>query len=137
MVRGETMVSTVSRFVKEIPESLIDPDRENIYIQKKKPDYESYGASSISSRDNFNRKPFGTGTAGGFSLGSKPKQQFEVKSGGSLDYSVGDQVRHIKFGIGTVLEINKGGRDYEVTVDFEEFGVKKMFAGFAKLVKVD
>lgn len=51
----------------------------------------------------------------------------------TLDYAVGDTVRHIKFGIGTVVEIKDGGKDYEVTVDFEKCGVKKMFASFAKL----
>ena len=29
-----------------------------------------------------------------------------------------------------------GGRDYEVTVDFDKVGIKKMFAGFAKLKKI-
>lgn len=54
----------------------------------------------------------------------------------SLDYTVGDTVSHIKFGQGTVLEIQDGGRDFEVKVDFEKYGVKRMFASFAKLKKV-
>ena len=49
---------------------------------------------------------------------------------------MGDQVEHIKFGRGRVLQIVEGGRDFEVTVDFEKAGVKKMFAAFAKLKKV-
>ena len=53
-----------------------------------------------------------------------------------LDYTVGDTVSHIKFGQGTVLEIQDGGRDYEVKVEFEKYGVKRMFASFAKLKKV-
>ncbi len=52
------------------------------------------------------------------------------------DYKVGDRVRHIKFGVGTVLELKKGSRDYEVTVQFEA-GVKQMLAAFAKLTRVD
>ena len=44
---------------------------------------------------------------------------------------------HIKFGQGTVMEIVSGGRDYEVTVDFDKHGVKKMFASFAKLKKTE
>ncbi len=52
---------------------------------------------------------------------------------GALDYGVGDRVRHIKFGDGVVTAIVEGGRDYEVTVDFDKAGTKKMFAGFAKL----
>ena len=54
----------------------------------------------------------------------------------SLDYAVGDTVRHIKFGVGIVEKIEDGGRDYEVTVNFEKCGVKKMFAAFAKLKKL-
>ncbi len=58
---------------------------------------------------------------------------------GSLDipdYTVGDTVRHVKFGEGVVKSLVKGARDYEVTVDFKGFGIKKMFAGFAKLKKI-
>lgn len=53
-----------------------------------------------------------------------------------LEYGVGDRVRHIKFGAGEVTNIVEGGRDYEVTVNFDSFGVKKMFAAFAKLTKI-
>ena len=53
-----------------------------------------------------------------------------------LPYGVGDRVRHIKFGEGTVTAITEGGRDYEVTVDFDGPGTKKMFAAFARLQKV-
>ena len=56
---------------------------------------------------------------------------------GVLSYSVGDKVRHKKFGLGTVTNIRDGGRDYEVTVDFPAWGVKKMFAAFAKLEKAE
>ena len=59
-----------------------------------------------------------------------------AQSGGSPDYGVGDRVKHIKFGVGTVEEIVKDTRDYQVTVNFDNFGVKKMFAAFAKLQKV-
>ena len=53
-----------------------------------------------------------------------------------IDYGVGDTVSHIKFGTGVVKSVVDGGRDYEVTVEFENYGVKKMFASFAKLKKV-
>ena len=55
---------------------------------------------------------------------------------GSLSYGVGDRVSHIKFGSGTVTGIIEGGRDFEVTVDFDTAGTKKMFASFAKLKKL-
>ena len=51
------------------------------------------------------------------------------------DYSVGDTVRHTKFGTGTVLEMRDGGKDYLVTVDFRNWGVKKLYASFAKLTR--
>ncbi len=54
-----------------------------------------------------------------------------------LGYGVGDLVRHQKFGDGMVVNIVSGGRDYEVTVQFHQAGVKKMFAAFAKLKKID
>ena len=44
-------------------------------------------------------------------------------------------MRHIKFGVGTVKDIVEGGRDYEVTVEFDTAGVKKMFATFCKVKK--
>ena len=55
---------------------------------------------------------------------------------GSLSYGVGDRVMHMRFGEGTVKGIIEGGRDFEVTVDFDTAGTKKMFAGFAKLKKI-
>ena len=63
-------------------------------------------------------------------------KKFEVKHAQGLDYGVGDTVKHIKFGTGVVTDIAEGGRDYEVTVNFDKVGVKKMFASFAKLKKV-
>ncbi len=63
------------------------------------------------------------------------EKQMAVKSAG-LDYKEGDRVQHVKFGTGVVQKIVDGGRDYEVTVDFEKFGVKKMFAAFARLRKI-
>ncbi|WP_294146374.1 ATP-dependent helicase [uncultured Clostridium sp.] len=61
---------------------------------------------------------------------------FSVQKASHLPYSEGDRVKHIKFGEGTVKKIEDGGKDYEVTVEFERVGVKKMFASFAKLIKL-
>ena len=54
----------------------------------------------------------------------------------TLDYEVGDRVSHIKFGEGKVIKIEDIGRDYEVTVDFDDIGSKTLFAAFAKLEKI-
>ena len=66
----------------------------------------------------------------------KPVQQFGKADGKGPGYDVGDRVKHMKFGEGLVIGMNAGGRDYEVTVQFDEAGVKKMFATFAKLQKI-
>ena len=57
-------------------------------------------------------------------------------SSGAPDYQVGDKVRHVKFGVGTVTDITAGSTDYHVTVEFPS-GVKQMLASFAKLQKVE
>lgn len=54
----------------------------------------------------------------------------------NLAYGVGDRVRHMRYGEGTVLKVEAGPRDSQVTVMFDEAGQKIMYAGFAKLVKV-
>ena len=71
--------------------------------------------------------------------GGKPSfgKSFTVKKADSLDYGPGDRVRHAKFGEGIVKEIKDGPKDYEVTVEFDKGGQKKMFASFAKLEKIE
>ena len=60
----------------------------------------------------------------------------EFKAPDALDYTVGDRVRHIKYGEGTVLNIAREPRDYKVTVAFDQAGQKIMYASFAKLKQV-
>ena len=123
MIRGETQFNRVSRFVWEIPRELVDLGHT---VQEKKPRLEDIAPknnSYMQMKMAFHAKPF------------QPKE-FKVTKAESLDYEVGDTVRHVKFGVGIVKNITEGGRDYEVTVDFDRFGVKKMFAGFAKLKKI-
>jgi DNA helicase-2/ATP-dependent DNA helicase PcrA len=67
----------------------------------------------------------------------RKKTSAPAAGNGVLSYGVGDKVRHKKFGLGTITNIRDGGRDYEVTVDFPAWGVKKMFAAFAKLEKAE
>ncbi len=58
-----------------------------------------------------------------------------ITSDSQLGYNVGDTVIHETFGIGKVKLIEPSPRDYKVTVEFNNFGTKKMLAGFAKLKK--
>ena len=123
MIRGETQYNRVSRFVREIPRELVDLGHT---IQEKKPKVEDM----IPTPEKYSKmKEILQGR------NYKPRE-FKVTKANSLDYEVGDTVRHIKFGVGIVKEIVEGGRDYEVTVEFDKVGVKKMFASFAKLKKI-
>ena len=63
-------------------------------------------------------------------------KSFTVQKAASLDYKEGDRVHHDRFGDGTVKEIVDGARDYEVTVEFDTGGQRKMMACFAKLKKI-
>ncbi|MBD5543561.1 MAG: UvrD-helicase domain-containing protein [Lachnospiraceae bacterium] len=56
---------------------------------------------------------------------------------GTLSYGEGDRVKHIKFGEGTVKAIVEEPRDYQITVEFDDYGTKKMLAAFAKLQKIE
>lgn len=53
-----------------------------------------------------------------------------------LDYVAGDRVTHVKYGEGTVLNIVREPRDFKVTVDFDAYGNKIMYAAFARLKKI-
>lgn len=133
MVRGETHMNKVSRFISEIPAELMvnstqgpahkiltsdGTDKDHFHLPPRKAGESRFQSfqHDVLKEDIFDKKP-SAGNAG-------------------LGYGIGDKVRHIKFGTGTVKEIKNGGRDYEVTVDFENGGTKKMFASFAKLQKI-
>ena len=150
MVRGQTQYGKVSRFVREIPPELLsgkiyepktkeEPIEQSTFQKARKAfrTVPSYGGSGYG-------KEVGEGYGSTFhsSKATKPvytkvENQRDFGSvGGALSYQVGDRVRHIKFGDGEVMAIVSGGRDYEVTVDFDKVGTKKMFASFAKLKKI-
>ena len=210
MIHGETQMNKVSRFVKEIPENLLEVENHSYGSKKSaisfggKDSSESQGhfdfranAKAALSRygsgtttygqgnkkvaisgqkgigsayaTNYGRTPtnYGTGnfaqpnkkvgfgkefpmdifdlkkpakTTTSYSMPSKKavgtiKSSGQAAGGTGLGYRVGDTVSHVKFGTGQVLAIEDGMRDYMVTVRFEEFGTKKMLAGFAKLKK--
>lgn len=123
MIRGETQYNRVSRFVREIPRELVELGHTIQENKPKLPEASSAKSSYMQMKMAFQAKAF-------------QPQSFKVKKADSLDYGVGDTVRHVKFGVGIVKDIVEGGRDYEVTVDFDRAGTKKMFAGFAKLKKI-
>ncbi len=122
MIRGENHYNNLSRFVREIPSGLIG--RKSAVPPAPRAKQMPVNDAYTKAREAFRTKTF------------DPKQ-FQVVKADRLDYGVGDRVSHVKFGEGTVLDITEGGRDYEVKVEFDRAGVKKMFASFAKLKKVE
>ena len=80
------------------------------------------------------KKPYiARASAGGRSLSSLQKGMPSAPA--KPDYEAGDRVRHVKYGEGTVKAVEPGPRDYKVTVVFDGYGQKIMYAAFAKLVK--
>ena len=128
MINGETRYSLMSRFINEIPKELLNKhvlDTEKRYTERSSSFGEGlpWETKTPINNNNFEKT---------LSFG----KQFKVEKAKSLDYNIGDTVKHIKFGTGKVLEIVDGEKDFEVKVTFEKFGIKKMYAGFAKLVKI-
>lgn len=139
MIRGETQYNAVSRFVKEIDPHLLDGKLPEERMRES--DLPSASMSSYG-RQMASRKPYSTVGTGEVSA-RRPTvpvmttgKQLASQGKPAIDYVVGDRVLHIKFGAGEVKAIADGGRDFEVTVQFDTAGVKKMFASFAKLKKV-
>ena len=159
MVRGETQYNVISRFVKEIPPLIVNSKNiEDKVMEKKSPFMQFKGQEGTA-----NTRSYGSGISSGekyggtrsyaasarknaykamaakpaYGGGSKPSfgKEFTVTKA-EVNYGVGDRVKHIKFGEGTVVGIEDGPRDYQVTVNFDTAGQKIMMASFAKLKKL-
>ena len=165
MVRGESQYNAVSRFVEEIPKEYLEGELPKTFSFPSDDDSDgwnsvsskesfgrgfgsSYGKDS-SARKFFKEMPFSREETPerGFIPPKKKKEETAPKAPVALvkgaqmkfdepEYQVGDRVMHIKFGEGEVLAIEKGARDYQVTVRFDSVGQKVMYAAFAKLEKI-
>ncbi len=149
MVHGETQYNPMSRFVKEIPRELLDtgnkkftqetemPAQQNTYARAREAFRAQAFAGALGRMTPAKNQGVGKPLTGSQALASLQKgSQLAAGGNGPLGYEVGDRVRHVKFGEGTVTDIKEGGRDHEVTIEFDSVGTRKMFAKFAKLVKV-
>lgn len=165
MVRGETQYNAVSRFVREIPMQLLDnttpelrktmgiqtnisdisADKEAFFLGKGIP----YSArQTVQGREARPRaivrpaatpkadKPFISKNIANLNQLAGIQKGVAALSPEELDYDVNDRVKHIKYGEGTVIAISKEPRDYKVTVNFDQYGQKNMYASFAKLKRV-
>ena len=149
MVHGETQYNPMSRFVKEIPRELLDtgnkkftqetemPAQQNTYARAREAFRAQAFAGALGGMTPAKNQGVGKPLTGSQALASLQKgSQLAAGGNGPLGYEVGDRVRHVKFGEGTVTDIKEGGRDHEVTIEFDSVGTRKMFAKFARLVKV-
>lgn len=158
MVRGDIMPMPISRFVREIPKELLDLGSTGEAPARRKPggglderlrsalmtdagrltfgkDFHEDTESAYSGRSTY-RNPYLKGQgAAGRTPGSAPPAARTSSGGSGFGYETGDLVRHIKFGQGTVREMKYTDRGCMVTVDFQSWGVKKMRAEVANLVK--
>lgn len=96
------------------------------------------GVSLFGQKTDVYKNPYASGTSAAPKNTPTFGKSFTVEKPKSLDYSEGDRVHHMRFGDGTVKSIADGGKDFEVTVDFDNaaIGTRKMFASFAKLKKL-
>lgn len=117
---GRYMSNLVSSFFKELPKQYL-----NILFKEEKQIDKSLKESSSKYRPKTDYKP----------NISYLKRDMPTPKNLKLDFSVGDTVTHFKFGAGKVLNIDPAGADFEVTIEFENFGIKKLMANLSNLKK--
>lgn len=133
-IHGNYQHNEMSRFLKEIPSQLLDRQlpagRRTSYAWEEKEDLPFGGGGFTDSRNSS------TGSYGKRAKSIPVIQKYSDMQKVRPSYGPGDRVRHVRFGAGTVKEVLEKDKDYQVTVDFDRIGIKKMMAGFAKLQKI-
>ena len=165
MIRGETQYNPVSRFVGEIPEELLDK-RGSAPKRRLESWSSEQNFSPFSGEERMGGSGYSAGRGTAPITDYRPKASVRAKTTAKADkpfiakgidslnqlagiskgmpyqapaeltYGVGDRVLHIKYGEGSVQNIEKGARDYKITVNFDKAGQKIMYASFAKLKRL-
>ena len=148
---GSTSFSLPSRFIDEIPDNLLTEDsienkesrgikRQSSFLDDEYKRVETY----LSNRDRVQS------TVSTFKPQNKPKIGVSVESflknlsgataapqkqmqPGEMKYKVGMEVKHKKFGIGTIQNIEPEGDDFKLEIMFENSGFKRLMANFTPL----
>ena len=129
MRNGEININPESRFLHEIPRHLLTytgTERET----KRKSDLKPFTPPKSKTH------VYNAGSSNPFARNPYIQKGFNPVSSSDVSYAEGDRVRHNKFGEGTVLSLAKSGNDYEVVIEFEDFGQRKLRTSFAKLEKI-
>jgi DNA helicase-2/ATP-dependent DNA helicase PcrA len=123
---GMTTYNPPSRFLAEIPEELLETDAASL----------SSGRSSMRSGgwESTSWQPAGRDT-----LHERAMRPAGPQSSGAhlLGISVGDDVRHNKWGEGVVLHVEGRGDKTEAVVRFPEVGEKRLLLAWAPLEKLE
>lgn len=129
MRNGEMNFNRPSRFINEIPRHLVKQTYGAVFKPEaeSKPTEFSRTKASLYTKDRKN--PFANNPYIQRGMGS-------ASPAGAPDYQVGDRVSHAKFGQGVVRSLTKLTNDYEVVIEFDGFGQRKLRSSFAKLTKL-
>lgn len=155
MIRGETQYNPVSRFVREIPDALMDnrAPKPGRFQQDRgfAADVSEIRGGREGASQGYDFRPKAALRPKTTAKADKPfiakgidslnqlaglSRGTASRAGEAPDYVPGDRVSHIKYGEGTVLKLAKEPRDYKVTVEFDKAGQKIMYASFAKLKRL-
>jgi DNA helicase-2/ATP-dependent DNA helicase PcrA len=136
-IYGNTQISQVSRFVREVPKELLKQQsnrgRGNTAIGS------GSRAGGRWSRDEYSQvNPWEEAQAASriARQAVTPAAPPKPKGAPGAGFKIGEKVKHAVFGTGTVLGTIGEGDDAQITVAFPNIGVKKLVAGFARLEKV-
>ena len=129
--------SIPSRFLAEIPGHLIEAaagsQSEPGETRRYEPDpefssgYDYTRARAAYGWNNYNRPPSSRPSYG---RSQSPPAAKPLKS---KDPLVGKRVRHPKYGLGTIIEVDGEGEDRRLTVSFQDYGPKKLIERYAHL----
>lgn len=140
---GRTNINPPSRFIKEIPEELLESEQNKEATSRPTPfggRGSSFGGGSTTS--------FGGNSAGGRARAASPASQtarrttapsrgLTATGGENLDWMVGDKAEHKKWGVGTVVSVKGDGDSKELDIAFPSpTGIKRLLAKFAPVTKV-
>ena len=115
---GQTNRNIQSRFIKEIDKDYVERIDGTVKTQKKKE-----GDGIVANSHNY-------------TLQNQISAMKSAKKNQPVEYSVGDRVKHSKFGEGTIISAKKTGGDTILEIAFDETGTKKLMANFAPLTKI-
>lgn len=139
-VWGQEQFNPPSRFIKEIPEELVEfkTSSEGLRFVSK------YGSSSYDDEENFGRPRWGASSADrnrarnsdSFDEAQAFPDYEGDSSGGGAPFSKGMRVRHPTFGAGTVYATEGTGENFKVSVMFTDNTVKKFVVKYARLERI-